>query len=120
MTGACRTSESWPAATWTSMPCRIMAVSAPIDSFAIGTHMTTSSDAPYLDCVYKLQEYAGRASRKTSEGKATWPGRKQVYRHDGADGRMAYDVLTLADDPQDGTALRSEEHTSELQSLAYL
>jgi len=83
----------------------LMAVSAPIDSFAIGTHMTTSSDAPYLDCVYKLQEYAGRASRKTSEGKATWPGRKQVYRHDGADGRMAYDVLTLADDPQDGTAL---------------
>jgi len=28
-----------------------------------------------------------------------------VYRHDGADGRMAYDVLTLADDPEDGTAL---------------
>jgi nicotinate phosphoribosyltransferase len=83
----------------------LMAVNAPIDSFAVGTHMTTSSDAPYLDCVYKLQEYAGRASRKRSEGKATWPGRKQVYRHDGADGRMAYDVLTLADDPQDGTAL---------------
>ena len=83
----------------------LMAVNAPIDSFAVGTHMTTSSDAPYLDCVYKLQEYAGRASRKTSEGKATWPGRKQVYRHDGADGRMAHDVLTLADDPQDGTAL---------------
>src|SRR3989442_6793969 len=83
----------------------LMAASAPIDSFAVGTHLTTSSDAPYLDCVYKLQEYAGRASRKTSEGKATWPGRKQVYRHDGADGRMAYDVLTLADDPQDGTAL---------------
>ncbi len=83
----------------------LMAVNAPIDSFAVGTHMTTSSDAPYLDCVYKLQEYAGRASRKTTEGKATWPGRKQVYRHDGADGRMAYDVLTLADDPQDGSAL---------------
>jgi nicotinate phosphoribosyltransferase len=83
----------------------LMAVSAPIDSFAVGTHMTTSSDAPYLDCVYKLQEYAGRASRKRSEGKATWPGRKQVYRHYGADGRMAYDVLTLADDPQDGSAL---------------
>src|SRR6266852_9105605 len=83
----------------------LMAASAPIDSFAVGTHMTTSSDAPYLDCVYKLQEYAGRACRKRSDGKATWPGRKQVYRHDGADGRMAYDVLTLADDPQDGSAL---------------
>jgi len=83
----------------------LMAINAPIDSFAVGTHMTTSSDAPYLDCVYKLQEYAGRACRKRSEGKATWPGRKQVYRHDGADGRMAYDVLMLADDPEDGTAL---------------
>ena len=65
----------------------------------------SSSDASYLDCVYKLQEYAGRACRKRSEGKATWPGRKQVYRHYGAGGRMAYDVLTLADDPQDGAAL---------------
>jgi nicotinate phosphoribosyltransferase len=83
----------------------LMAINAPIDSFAVGTHMATSSDAPYLDCVYKLQEYAGRACRKRSEGKATWPGRKQVYRHYGADGRMAYDVLTLADDHQDGTAL---------------
>jgi nicotinate phosphoribosyltransferase len=83
----------------------LMAVNAPIDSFAVGTHMTTSSDAPYLDCAYKLQEYAGRACRKRSEGKATWPGPKQVYRRDGTDGRMAYDVLTLADDPQDGTAL---------------
>jgi len=89
----------------------LMAVNAPIDSFAVGTHMTTSSDAPHLDCVYKLQEYAGRASRKRSEGKATWPGRKQVYRHDGADGRMAYDVLSLADEGTDfksvpdGTAL---------------
>ena len=83
----------------------LISVSAPIDSFAVGTHMTTSSDAPYLDCAYKLQEYAGRARRKRSEGKATWPGRKQVYRHEGSDGRMAYDVLTLADDPQDGAAL---------------
>ena len=79
----------------------LMAIKAPIDSFAVGAHMTTSSDAPYLDCVYKLQEYAGRACRKRSEGKATWPGRKQVYRHYGADGRMAYDVLTLADEGTD-------------------
>jgi nicotinate phosphoribosyltransferase len=81
----------------------LMAVNASIDSFAIGTHMTTSSDAPYLDCVYKLQEYAGRACRKRSEGKATWPGRKQVYRQYGAGGRMAYDVLTL----DEGTDFKS-------------
>ncbi len=101
----------------------LTAINAPIDSFAVGAHMTTSSDAPYLDCVYKLQEYAGRACRKRSEGKATWPGRKQVYRHDGADGRMAYDVLTLADDPEDGTALiqpimREGRHLAPAPALA--
>jgi nicotinate phosphoribosyltransferase len=58
-----------------------------------------------LDCVYKLQEYAGRARRKRSEGKATWPGRKQVFRHYDAQGVIAADVLTLADDRQEGTAL---------------
>ncbi len=83
----------------------LVAANAPIDSFAIGTCLTTSADAPYLDCAYKLQEYAGRPCRKRSEGKATWPGRKQVYRHDDAGGRIASDVVTLADEPEDGTAL---------------
>jgi nicotinate phosphoribosyltransferase len=68
---------------------------APIDGIGIGTSMTTSSDAPSLDCVYKLQEYAGIARRKRSAKKATWPGRKQVWRHYGADGRMAGDILAL-------------------------
>jgi nicotinate phosphoribosyltransferase len=78
---------------------------APIDDFAIGTRLDTSTDAPYLDCAYKLQEYAGQARRKRSTGKATWPGRKQVYRQLGPDGRMADDVLTLEDDPQPGEPL---------------
>jgi nicotinate phosphoribosyltransferase len=78
---------------------------APIDTFAVGTHVTTSSDAPYMDCAYKLQEYAGRPCRKRSEGKATWPGRKQVYRRLGRDGRMAGDVVTLEGERQEGTAL---------------
>src|SRR6516225_6685898 len=34
---------------------------APIDGFGMGTSLTTSSDVPALDCVYKLQEYAGFA-----------------------------------------------------------
>ena len=42
--------------------------------------LATSIDAPAFDCAYKLQEYAGTPRRKHSEGKATWPGRKQVYR----------------------------------------
>jgi nicotinate phosphoribosyltransferase len=78
---------------------------APIDGFGIGSRLMTSSDAPYLDCAYKLQEYAGRPRRKRSEGKATWPGRKQVFRGHGSDGRMAEDVLTLEDDRQEGEPL---------------
>src|SRR5262249_33700027 len=34
---------------------------APIDGIGIGTAMTTSSDAPAIDFVYKLQDYAGIA-----------------------------------------------------------
>jgi nicotinate phosphoribosyltransferase len=68
---------------------------APIDGVGIGTSLTTSADVPNLDCVYKMQEYAGLARRKRSSKKATWPGRKQVWRRHGADGRMAGDVLAL-------------------------
>lgn len=78
---------------------------APIDRFAVGTAMTTSADAPYLDCAYKLQEYAGRPCRKRSEGKATWPGRKQVYRLTGPDGRLGGDTITVEGDDQPGLPL---------------
>jgi nicotinate phosphoribosyltransferase len=84
---------------------RLVAAGAPIDSFGIGTAMTTSADHPYLDAVYKLQEYAGRLRRKRSTGKATWPGRKQVYRRYAADGTLAGDVVTLHDDVQSGEPL---------------
>jgi nicotinate phosphoribosyltransferase len=78
---------------------------APIDGFGVGTRMNTSADAPYLDCAYKLQEYSGQARRKRSEGKATWPGRKQVFRCYDANGRFAFDTLTLTDDHQSGETL---------------
>jgi nicotinate phosphoribosyltransferase len=84
---------------------RLLAAGAPIDGFGVGTSLTTSSDAPALDCAYKLQEYAGLARRKHSSGKATWPGRKQVWRRYGPDGRMAGDTLSLADDRQPGEPL---------------
>lgn len=84
---------------------RLIAAGAPIDGFGVGTRMNVSADQPYLDCAYKLQEYAGRPRRKRSEGKATWPGRKQVFRHYDAHGRMAGDVLTTIDDVQEGTPL---------------
>jgi nicotinate phosphoribosyltransferase len=78
---------------------------APIDGFGVGTSLTTSSDVPTLDCVYKLQEYAGLPRRKRSENKATWPGRKQVWRRYGADGRMAGDIVAREGDRHDGEPL---------------
>ncbi|MGZ8182468.1 MAG: nicotinate phosphoribosyltransferase, partial [Methylobacter sp.] len=83
----------------------LMIRQAPIDGFGIGTHMDTSADAPYLDCAYKLQEYAGIARRKRSEGKATWPGRKQVYRNYNDDGIMSGDTVTIENAPCSGQPL---------------
>ncbi|MDJ0639471.1 MAG: nicotinate phosphoribosyltransferase [Paracoccaceae bacterium] len=83
----------------------LLAGGAPIDGFGVGTSLTTSSDAPALDCAYKLQEYAGQARRKRSEGKATWPGRKQVWRRVDGAGTMVGDIVTTEDDPQEGKPL---------------
>ncbi len=83
----------------------LVAAGAPIDGFGIGSRLDTSADVPYLDCAYKLQEYAGVPRRKRSENKATWPGRHEVYRRRGTDGRATSDVVTLAGDPQPGEAL---------------
>lgn len=89
----------------------IVRAGAPIDGFGIGTSLTTSQDAPALDCAYKLQEYAGLARRKRSSGKATWPGRKQAWRRFAADGTMAGDVLSLEGDDQSGEPLLSRVMT---------
>ena len=96
---------------------------APIDSYGVGTSLTTASDAPALDCAYKLQEYAGTARRKRSEGKATWPGRKQVWRHYDEGGRLACDVVSLANERQEGEALlrpvmRGGRRLSDIPDLA--
>lgn len=76
----------------------------PIDGFGVGTALTVSADEPSLDSVYKLQEYAGRPRRKRSEGKATWPGRKQVFRMCER-GRLARDVLGLEGEALSGEAM---------------
>lgn len=68
---------------------------APIDGFGIGTALGASDDAPTLDSVYKLVAYDGRPVRKTSTGKATWPGAKQVWR----DRAWSGDLLGLVDEP---------------------
>jgi nicotinate phosphoribosyltransferase len=83
----------------------LLAVGAPFDGFGIGTRLDASTDAPTLDMVYKLQEYAGQPRRKRSEGKETWPGRKQIYRRVANDGAFVGDCLSLEDAPQPGEPL---------------
>jgi nicotinate phosphoribosyltransferase len=78
---------------------------APIDGIGIGTSLTTSSDMPALDCAYKLQEYAGLPRRKRSTSKATWPGRKQVWRIYSPLGQMSGDVLAVETDKVPGEPL---------------
>lgn len=76
---------------------QLVAGNFPIDGFGVGTRLTTSNDVPSLDCVYKLQEYAGISKRKRSEGKQTWPGRKQVYRYYATNKQFSHDVIALCD-----------------------
>ncbi len=78
---------------------------APIDGCGIGVSLDVSTDAPVLDCAYKLQEYAGIPRRKRSEGKATWPGRKQIWRAYDEQGRMRSDILSIETDRQPGETL---------------
>jgi nicotinate phosphoribosyltransferase len=73
---------------------------APIDTFAVGTALSTSDDAPALGGVYKivqLEEHgAVRSVMKRSEGKGTWPGAKQVWRF--GKPTPSGDTIALADE----------------------
>ena len=79
----------------------LIAASAPIDTFAVGTALATSDDAPALGGVYKLVqlEENGRVRQvmKRSEGKGTWPGVKQVWRS-AAGGVAGGDTVALVDE----------------------
>ncbi len=79
---------------------------ARIDSFGVGTRMSTSSDRPYVDVVYKLSAKLENGEfvpvMKLSRGKATLPGIKQVFRF--CDGKRRYvkDVVALTDEQIQG------------------
>ncbi len=81
----------------------LAAQNAPIDSFGVGTDVTTVRDAPALGGVYKLAELRHDGQRefkiKTSQAKQTYPGQKQVWRRTGQDGVAAGDIITLYDEP---------------------
>jgi nicotinate phosphoribosyltransferase len=80
----------------------IVEAGAPVDGFGVGAALSTVTDAPSLGAVYKLVEIErGRRTipvAKHSPGKATHPGRKQVWRM--FNGTTAVeDVIELEDAP---------------------
>lgn len=76
----------------------ILEEGAPADAFGVGTELVTSSDDPTLSMVYKLMEHNGEPKIKTSEGKKTYPGAKQVYRRFDENGKIEKDYLLLEEE----------------------
>jgi len=101
----------------------IVESAAPVDSFGVGTAVSTSSDAPALSGVYKLAEIErdGRfiPVMKQSAGKQTYPGRKQVWRVL-RDGMAVEDVIGLADEatPKDARPLLTQVMTAGVRVAA--
>lgn len=81
-----------------------------VDNFGVGTNMGSSVDAPFLDVIYKISEVTDESGRflptmKLSRGKATQPGRKQVFRVQDKKGNFARDVLALENEKIKGRPL---------------
>ncbi|MGH2957943.1 MAG: nicotinate phosphoribosyltransferase [Solirubrobacterales bacterium] len=81
---------------------------APIDLWGVGTDLGTSRDSPVVNGVYKLvadlRDGRWRGVAKTSQGKATLPGPKQVLRRFRS-GQMAGDMVSAADEDLEGEPL---------------
>jgi nicotinate phosphoribosyltransferase len=82
---------------------------AKIDSFGVGTRMSTSSDRPYIDVVYKLsgkvEKDAFVPAMKLSKGKITLPGKKQIFRQKDNKGKYIKDIIGLESEEIEGTPL---------------
>lgn len=83
---------------------KLVRAGAPIAGFGVGTNMGVSQDAPTVDMVYKLTSYAGVGRVKTSPGKETYPGGKQVFRQE-QEGRLLRDILAGRDEKLPGKPL---------------
>jgi len=84
----------------------LLAKGAMIDAFGVGTALATPGDAPHLNLIYKLVEVERdgkiREAAKLTKAKATYPGRKQVYRYYARNGEFKSDRITLESEPPNG------------------
>ncbi len=103
---------------------------AKIDSFGVGTRMSTSQDRPYADIIYKLCERMDKSGKfaptmKLSQGKKTLPARKQVYRVSDKTGSFVKDIIALHNEKTEGMPLlvkvmEKGEITRELPTLKHI
>lgn len=79
---------------------------AAIDALGVGSALTSPGDAPQLSMIYKLVEVERggktRDAAKLTRAKATYPGRKQVYRYSAANGEFKSDRIALESEPPNG------------------
>jgi nicotinate phosphoribosyltransferase len=87
---------------------QLAAANVPFDSYGVGTKMGISADAPWTDISYKLVEYHDRPVLKLSTGKASWPGKKQVFRVCDGKGQAQRDLVGLRDEKLPGESLLKE------------
>jgi len=85
---------------------KILRRGAAIDAFGVGTALGTPGDAPHLNLIYKLTEVERgglvQEAAKFSRAKATYPGRKQVFRYVNGHGEFQADRIALEDEPAEG------------------
>jgi nicotinate phosphoribosyltransferase len=77
---------------------RVVSEGAMIDAFGVGTKVGVSSDAPFVDVVYKMVHFKDRDVRKLSPGKVTLAGEKQVFRKINSRGYFAEDIIGARDE----------------------
>jgi len=84
----------------------LLRIGARIDAFGVGTALSTSSDSPSVGVIYKLVEVEidgnVRSAAKFSQEKITYPGRKQVFRFRGKEGKFSEDVIGLDEESFSG------------------
>jgi nicotinate phosphoribosyltransferase len=77
---------------------KVLSEGARIDAFGVGTKLGVSSDAPFVDVVYKMVRFKDRDVRKLSPGKVTLAGEKQVFRKKNSKGYFVEDIIGVRDE----------------------